>query len=234
MSFAGGGHVDVLMLLAMVAAYSAARCAHPWTMWFWMGLGAMTKVTAGFMVPLLLQLRLRPVHTIAAGFGVSVLVCLPFSGDLANLLFGLIAFGGGTSGNACVHFVIELATGSKSFASVVCGVLFVCCVAWFSARSGALAERLFGVYTAFLLLSPTVTFWYVTWLLPWAILSGRAAFAAGASTSAVLYYAAYWHADATGRWEHPLWAHLLFWIPTLAAGAWELRNGAVASRRDVA
>ena len=74
---------------------------------------------------------------------------------------------------------------------------------------------------ALVIVSPTVTYWYLAWVLPFAVIPG----VAGAGWwvlggTGVLYYAAWWYRDAQGYWWHPYWAQFGQWLPAFAVMVW--------------
>ena len=111
LSFAGEAHFDSLMVLALVAAVWAWERGHRQWAWALLGVAVQMKVAAVFLAwPFWAQGDARSRRRVSLFAAALVLPTLPFVATLPNLLRGLASFGGGTSGNGFLHYLLELLT----------------------------------------------------------------------------------------------------------------------------
>jgi len=153
---------------------------------------------------------------------VIILPSLPFFEAAPQILKGVLRFGGDFTGNASIHPILAALTWHNRIAGVI-GLLILCLgIRHFFFRKPSLEFAIYGTLGILLLVAPLVTFWYVAWLLPFAVLLGhRAAPVWWLSATVVGYYAAWWSRETTGEWSHPLWASLLQWIPVYCLLGWQ-------------
>jgi hypothetical protein len=222
-SFAGQGHLDAvqgLLILATVLLYRRRR-------WAWMflmaGLALHVKYVALLGWPLLLRrenLRWAWIAPLTAG----IPLLPPLYFDPRGLFNSLLAFGYEFAFNGPLHQPLQWLVENRSEATQICQVLLGAVVLfgyWWChpTRSGARqpdpSAGWFFVLGAALILSPTVHFWYLSWILPllallpcasWTVLSGTAAFSFVAT--------GYLHFE--GAWRYPPWAIAAVWaLPLL-------------------
>jgi hypothetical protein len=218
-SYAGEGHFDAWMVVAMVA--SIVWIKHPRWAWTCLALGIGIKFMAALLLPVLWfhTPKEQRGRAIRCGLIALLLPALPFVQTWPNLARGLFEFGAGTSSNATVHWLLELLLGSKLVASLLCGLGLI--ITAYTARvwQRAPAEAARAVFTLLLILAPTVTYWYPGWALPFAALAPHPALWV-LSTTDILYYAAWDEAQRTSVWWLPRWAWALLWGPFYAALLW--------------
>jgi hypothetical protein len=214
-SYAGEGHFDVWMVLAMVAGIVWVK--RPRLAWCCLALGIGIKLIAVLLLPVLWLRTAREQRGCCVLIAVTALLlpALPFLSDWTGLFMGIYRFGADTSSNATLHWLLELLTGSKGTAAAL-SLGLAGLWAWHRRvltlpPEAASREAL----TLLLIAAPTVTYWYVGWALPFAVLAPHPALWVLSATD-VFYYAAWAEAEATGVWWLPRWAWALLWVPFYA------------------
>jgi len=217
-SYTGEGHFDVFMVLFMIGAVWALESRKLGPLSFaLLAIAIQFKIIALALCPALFS-ALSPgqrIPSIVVFWSVLAIPCLPFWHSLSGLLNGILAFSSATSGNASIHWLLEMITGSKSWSSIICGGAALAISLWVATKTWTLPRKSVVTMTALLLLMPTVTYWYVAWSLPFAAVAGCPAMWVLSITD-VFYYAAWDHRTTHGWWSHPFWAWSLQWIPVYA------------------
>ena len=224
LSFAGEAHFDSLMIIAVVAAvWSWERGRRHWA-WALLGVAVQMKIAAVFLAwPFWAQGDARSRRGLGVFAAALLLPALPFASTLPNLLRGLASFGGETSGNGFLHFLLELLTRSKTVPSIAMALLFFATVIVIGQKIRPMSRAAMLVFGAFVLCAPTVTFWYPAWGLPFATLHSCPPFWVLSALDA-LYFAAERERGITGTFEHPWWAYWALWTPVfLSLAAWVRR-----------
>jgi hypothetical protein len=184
---AGSGHLDPLALLPLAAALLAFSRGHPLLAGVLLGIATMAKVFPVLVLPWFLVRRPWPV---AAGF--LLVVGLTTLTLFSPSLFGpLTNFARSYQFNNSLHGLFESLVPGNGQLLVMSALLLVISCATFMPCAAAAAVVTFG---GLLLLSPTVHFWYLTWvLLPAAAAfpRGHAILAAGFAVSALALYPTY-------------------------------------------
>jgi hypothetical protein len=176
--FAGSGHVDaVLVALLALTAWLALRGGRGSVAVAW-ALAILAKLSPLVLLPFVLR-RVGPVA--AAGAGVVVaLGWLPFHDAGPALFEGLRRFASSWRFNAgpfrlVSHLVDGWVGDPGAWARALMGVAIVGVVAWLTVRDDGRPETFPRVAVwalgALLVLGPVVMPWYVTWLLPLAVLA---------------------------------------------------------------
>jgi hypothetical protein len=170
--FAGSGHIDAVLVAALAAlAYFTARQQRAAT-GITFGLAILAKLSPLVLLPFVVKRMgwrwsLATAAVVLAGFA-------PFLNAGATLFAGLSAFAEDWQFNAGVYALLQWLT-APVVARVLGGAIIIGIIAWLVWRddgSDASFARLSVVALgALLLLSPAVMPWYVTWLLPLAILA---------------------------------------------------------------
>ncbi|GJM43828.1 MAG: hypothetical protein DHS20C21_06700 [Gemmatimonadota bacterium] len=210
----GGGHVDSLGILAMVAALALADVRRPRLFPAGVAFGLSTLVKP--MAPLLLpaQLRDRSWRSILAlllGGTLTLALVVPDLDAGSQLFAGFRTYAHHWQFNDAFYSVIvEHGAGPTGTRWVLAlGTGLIAWIVGFTVRDRAAAASV--VVAVALTLSPTVHPWYVTWLaalLVWAPRSAQRAFLAFVALAPVSYYCA-WSFSRTGEWVEPAW---LWWI----------------------
>ena len=215
LSFAGEAHFDSLMVVSTVAAVLFAQRQRPALAWTALGMAVQFKLVAILLVPAFwMHFEARGRRASWAFALAAALPVLPFVASAPQWIGGLADFGGTTSGNGSLHFLLELVCGGKATPSAICAVVLFVSTLWIARKVQPLGRAALWTCFAFLLCAPTVTFWYATWVLPFAVLHrSRAAWVLSALS--ILYYAAWQHRAQTGEWLHPIWAQAALWVPVI-------------------
>lgn len=221
-AFAGQAHLDAIQnafLLAALALYDRRRFG--W-MFLFLGLAVQSKFVAILALPFLLRwdnLRALPL------FGLAVaLPLLPFlDGGLAAVYDGLLRFGGDFAFNGPVHASLRfwVFDGDMRAAREVCQLLLAAALLlgfvlyhpeWSPRHRDDPLTGVFFAMGALVLFSPTVHFWYLSWVLILLPLRPMPAWSV-ASLTAAAYFVAVGISHATGRWRLPAAAQFVEWGP---------------------
>jgi hypothetical protein len=220
-SFASQGHFDSLhnfLLLLALHCYEHKR----WRLMFLLaGLAIQTKYVALLAVPLLLRSN-NWKHLWPALLAL-VVPCLPFivRGEAQELTSCLLHFGQHFAFNGSLHGLLRAGLGSLPAATKLCQVLFIVLLLWgyrhfHPQRNTRFRDDpisgCFFVFSCLLLLSPTVHFWYLSWLIPFLVLRPCASWIVLCLTISG-YFVANGLAHFTGAWHLPVWAQLGEWLP---------------------
>ncbi|MFT4901001.1 MAG: hypothetical protein ACI81V_000268 [Lentimonas sp.] len=217
LAYAGEGHFDSMMVAALVGALWACESGRPrWAM----GLAAVATGIKWIALPLLpffLGKRGWANGLIAAA--VLLLPALFFWSSLSQLVDGLLAFGGSRSFNGPIYGLLLAAGLSRSLCS---GMVVLCLGAillwrWWGRERAALDAHLRWILGGLILLSPTVHFWYLAWLLPFVCLRPTLPWLTLSVTSGV--YFCVW---SNAGWGLSLTQQCFFWGPFALAVLYEL------------
>ena len=222
LAYAAEAHFDALM----VAALMWALCAHP------AGRGpaavVLAAVAAGLkwialpLLPFFADQRLLR-SAVLAGL-VLWLPALYFWGALGALFDGLLAFGGTRSFNGLVYeLLLHGAHWPRALCSGVVMALFALVIGWrWCWRERAPVEsHLRWILGALIVLSPTVHFWYLGWLLPLVCLRPSLPWLTFALSGGA-YFFVWSNAHSGAGWSLQGWQQALFWGPFVLAAVYEL------------
>lgn len=221
-AFAGQAHLDAIQnafLLAALVLYDRKR---PGWMFLCMGLAVQSKYVAVLALPFLLRrdnFRYAPFFLL--GFTPPF---WPFlDGGLGPVFHGLSRFGTEFAFNGPIHAPLRFLVfgGEMAPARIVCQFLLIVAFGaglWFFHPERSSRHRddpvpgvLFAL-GALILLSPTVHFWYPSWVLILIPLRPAAGWVVAGLTAAG-YFVAVGISHSTGRWELPAVAQLVEWGP---------------------
>lgn len=221
-AFAGEGHFDVWMLAALVWALCADDSGKRVRA---IGLIALATGIKWITLPLLpCFLRGRWWGGLLVSLIVLGLPAVFFADSLPQLVEGLLRFGGTRSFNGPIYELMHLGLGwSRRLSTAIVLGLFVIIVLWrwLLGKRVGLDCHIYWVIGGLIVLSPTVHFWYLVWILPWVCL--RPSFAwLSFSVSAGAYFFV-WLNEANGLgWDLSLWQQMVFWSPFGIACLYEL------------
>jgi hypothetical protein len=222
----GTGHLDGLVLPAVVGATLAAVAGRPATAGAALAAGALVKLYPAALLPLLVACTPpgRParrvvaafVATVLAGYGLGALVTGRSLGSLPRYLQEE-TFNPGLARTLVDH----------PAASIVAALAWLAWATWRAraATPGAAALRLTGGLTV---LAPNVFPWYALWIVPFLALAPSSAWLAFTGTVVLAYT---FFLDAP--WHIPLWARVVEFLPLLALLARRRRVQEVPAAADV-
>jgi cellulose synthase/poly-beta-1,6-N-acetylglucosamine synthase-like glycosyltransferase len=222
-SFAGQAHLDSLMIFFMSAAVLAWYTRRWILMFVLLALSVQSKQIAFLLLPFIIKREnLRYLWV----FALCVLVpFIPFMDhSIMDPFRSLITFSISMAHNGSIHGLLRLLTGSVSTATIICMLLFA--VLYYSAfRQKSRDPLLMGLYIlgAFLLLSPTVHFWYLCWLIPFLCFFPRWSWIVLCLTIG-LYFVADWMLLNYGVWRQPIGMQVVQWLPMYAVLLYEIRK----------
>ncbi len=220
-AFAGEGHFDSLMVAALAWGLVLVDCGkNALAAGLWGGAAAIKWIS----LPLLpFVLRQAPVRASAAAFAVLLLPLMPFWHTLPELFGGLAAFGTRGSFNGPVFDLLHRGLDlPRSLAVAAVALSFLACLGWrWHRRSEApIDAQIRWILGALLVLSPTVHFWYLAWILPFVCLRPSLPWVM-LSLSAAVYFRVWANLQDAGAWSLSLWEQWVFWGPCALAFAYE-------------
>lgn len=230
-AFAGEGHNDAAQLFFVVLALHLSRQQRwRWT-WLVLGLAVQAKVIALLFWPFFMRRESwRHLWTgllVAAG---PVLFFVPF--DKGAIFDSFFAFGFDMAFNGPVHTAFRALVDSTQLATILCQLCFLVAfctgLVLFHPRrptspSDDATSGIFFTVGAVLLLSPTVHFWYVSWILPFLVLRPTASWLALTATIAFTFVP-YGLEASTGTWSYPWWGVWAVWTPPILLMAHNLHH----------
>ncbi len=221
-AFAGHAHFDAIQMLFIVLTlilYDRKQ----WVACFLMaGLIFQAKYVGILIFPFLLRrdnLKYAPLAAITAVIPYLPIIIL----NPHNLFYCIIAFGNKFAFNGSIHAILMALTGSLSLATILTKAIFVTTIitGYFffhpqlnpSYKNDPISGSFF-VLGALIILSPTVHFWYLTWIIPFLCIRYAASWLILTFTTG-LYFVTNGIMYHTGEWILPPTAQILEWTPFL-------------------
>ena len=178
--FAGSGHIDAVLVAAIAAmVYFIVRRA-PLLTAAALALAILAKLSPVVLLPLVMK-RIGWRYAILTG-AIVVAGYLPFISAGTAMFDGFRQFAREWQFNAGPFALVQwlaglFVTDPAVLARAVCGLIVIALIVWLIRNDDGRRES-FAKYAALslgalLLLSPAVMPWYVTWLLPLAVLAGQ-------------------------------------------------------------
>ncbi len=176
--FAGSGHADAILVAAICAAVYFIVCGWKSIGAAAFGLAILAKLSPVILVPFVVR-RVGWRRSLIVP-GVVLIGYLPFIDAGQNLFSGFLKFAREWQFNAgpfaLIRWLSEFVTDdSASMARMICGVLIFAIVAFLAWRDD-LSDGYFVSSSAIalgaaIILSPTVMPWYLSWVLPLAVMA---------------------------------------------------------------
>lgn len=209
-AFSGEAHFDSLFVfLTLCALLFWERGKLSWA-WALLGLSIQIKLMSVLIIPLLFwQNKSAKCIWILAPL---VLPSLLFWDDMGNLISGILHFGGTMSHNGSLNHLFIDFLGSRESASKLSMLLLVILVGITSLKSRDVLKGSFIIFGALILLSPTVHYWYLSWVLPFVVLFPSLPWLLTFVLSG-FYFIAWVKFGKTGEWYQPIAYLRLQWIP---------------------
>jgi alpha-1,6-mannosyltransferase len=177
--FAGSGHIDAVLVAALAATCYFLTRKKPTAAAVSLGLAIATKVAPVVLLPFFAR-RAGGWRTVVAG-ATSVACFVPYLGAGRNLFAGLQAFSAGWQFNSgpfrLIAWTASLVSSHADLLARMTSASLLIAVLIVLYRHDDGDPRTFArvatiALGAVLICSPVVTPWYVTWLLPFAVVAG--------------------------------------------------------------
>ncbi|MGH9948445.1 MAG: hypothetical protein ACRD6X_14800 [Pyrinomonadaceae bacterium] len=176
--FAASGHADAILVATLcMLAYFIARGAKTFAA-VALGLAILAKLSPVILLPFVAR-RIGLLRTLLIA-AVVFIGYLPFLDAGQNLFAGFLKFAGEWQFNPGVFGLLRwifefVSADAAGLARTVCALMILAIVGWLTMRDD-LSERNFFRASAIVLgsaiiLSPTVMPWYLSWVLPFAVLA---------------------------------------------------------------
>ncbi len=221
-AFAGEGHFDSLLLVALMWGVYAYETGYKSWAVLLASIATGIKWVALPLIPFFIGKRLWTSVLIAV-----VTLVLPgiyFFDTIQSLLQGLFVFGGTRNFNGPLYaMLLDGANWPRSICNSVVLTVLVSIVLWrwiWRARA-PLDAHLRWVIGTLLVVSPTVHFWYLTWIIPLICLRPSLPWLTF-SITAGSYFFVWSNADEGPGWGLELWQQYLFWGPFAVACIYEI------------
>ncbi|MEM7673255.1 MAG: glycosyltransferase [Verrucomicrobiota bacterium] len=221
-SFAGEGHFDVLMVIALVATAVLLHEKRVIAAGIALACAVHIKVIAVLGIPFLLA-RGGWKAIVSGGFA-GLLLALPFLNDLPTILEGIIAFGSDRSFNGLVHDKLHDWFDRREKANQIVYAILALILAgrFLLGRKAEWEINWLWLCGALLILSPTFHFWYLTWLLPVMAIRPQLSWLSF-SVSQAAYFLVWKRANETGLWDLSSAESFYIWGPLICCGIYEAR-----------
>jgi rSAM/selenodomain-associated transferase 2 len=210
LGFSGEGHFDSLFIgLTLVALLFWERGKYSQA-WVLLGLSIQIKILSVLLIPLLFwKYRSAKVLWILLPL---ILPSVAYWNDMPSLLSGILHFGSTMSHNGSINHLFIDFFGNQEMASRLSMVILAVVVLITSLKSRDVLKGSFIIFGALILLSPTIHYWYLSWVLPfvvffpslpWLVLFVLSGF----------YFSAWVQFGKTGEWYQSIGYLRLQWIP---------------------
>lgn len=220
-SFAGEAHYDSVFVLLLTSAVLALEAGRTRLSWLLLAASFQTKLISVVLAPIWL------IRNAWKGIGSAALLIavswLPFAGGILPWLKSVNEFGGKTSFQGLIPFLLEAFALPGGMAAPLGIGLFLGSVAFVLQKGGDPATVVRRILAALLLSSPILHFWYLAWIIPFLALRPSLAWLWLCASQAV-YFLVWREAALHGAWGLPEWAGYAVWIPFLLLGAGEFNR----------
>jgi glycosyl transferase family 2/glycosyl transferase family 87 len=223
-AFAAEGHFDVIqcfLLMGAVCCFDRKRWA--W-MFFLIGLSIQIKYVSALVFFFFMNrknLRYAWISPVVATLPYGVFLWI-FSGEnVEGMVTSIMQFGENFAFNGSIHGMFRAIFEGIGPATMICKILLAVLLGLgFSYFHPARNNRYrndpmagcFYVLGCIILFSPTVHFWYLTWVIPFLVLRPSRPWILLCLTIA-FYFVTNGIYNHTGVWHLPVWAYLFQWLP---------------------
>lgn len=217
------GHADALGIPFLILFLIYLVTNRPFRGVIALGLSALVKLIPLLAVPLLLRLDkgIRrallpsiPLFMVAVGY-------LLYYDPSWGMVESLGMFGSHWEFNGSFFSVVYFLTGSNETAHLVSGILIVCYLAMLTVLKRPLMEKVFWGFVGFILLSPVVHPWYLTWLAALLVVRWSTAVFVFLGLSNIANVVVYQY-RAFGQWNDQPLLLLLEYVPVVILLAREI------------
>ena len=213
MAFAGEAHLDSLQMFLVIGSYYFC-ISKKWTLSaVLIGLAISSKFTAVIFLPFLIRKENWQwlLITVMAAFA----PVLFFDATVQQMFSSLLKFGAEMRFNDSVHYIFFKMFGQGTAAYISAGVLLLIAIAIWMTQDSPLRGAFFCCF-AFLLLSPTVHYWYLCMLVPFLVLVPSVPGMVW-TVSSVFYFNVMWRNSNGLGFSHSLADQLLQYVPVLVS-----------------
>ncbi len=160
------GHIDALGITFLVLALLCFATNRRLQAVVALGLSALAKLVPLILVPLLFHLDKGARRFVYPSIPVLLVICgyLLYYEPTLGMVESLKTFGVHWEFNGSIFSVIFFLTGSNETAHRAMAVMMVCWIGVLAFIDRPLTEKIFWGFVGFILLSPVVHPWYLTWL----------------------------------------------------------------------
>jgi len=222
LAYAAEAHFDSLMVAALMSALCVHQAGRQQLAVALASVATGVKWIALPFIPFFAGKRLVVGGLVA--LAVLLLPALYFKDSLGDLLQALFAFGGTRSFNGFFYeLLLRGANFPRSLCSGIVMALFALVILWrWLWRDRASVEcHLRWMLAALIVLSPTVHFWYLAWILPLVCLCPSLPWITFSLTGGI-YFFVWPNAQGERGWSLDLWQQSVFWAPFVIACLYEL------------
>ena len=220
------GHIDALGIpFLLLFIYFAASNRHV-SAAAALGFTALAKLYPLFIVPMLIRaargfkkiwVPLIPVALLAIG------VWLYFE-PTGGLYESLAVYSATWEFNGSVAKILYLILGSSRDGHIASGILFSLYLIWLSIIDRSLIEKAFLAFLGFIILTPVVQPWYLTWLAALVAVRWSLSVFVFLGLSSVSNFVVYEY-RLSGVWQDQWWLLLIQYLPFYALLVWEVMQG---------
>ena len=227
----GSGHLDLWTAAFLVVALAMLEVKRSRSSGMAYALAVMTKYTPLLLVPYLLRRRTFALLGVAAA--VCLLLLLPFRSAGASLWTGLSTYLATWEFNGSLYKLLRAVGLADPAARLVLTGALAAAALWISVRARTAPGAMLALFTAYLLVSPTVFPWYLVTLAALLPLYPSPALLAFTGLVALSYWPLPLY-HATGRWTLPdaiVWCEYGGFAAVALATAWIRRRQGGYARR---
>lgn len=216
LAFAGEGHLDVLMMLCLLSAILFRQRQNWILMWLCLGVAIQMKYVAIAAVPFFL-----PRASLRWSWMMVLAVALPFLPFLESGIFSsLYAFGTSFSFNGSLHSLLTHLLSPPAVTALL-GVIWLLWIVHAALLRQHPESALGTVFALLLIFSPTVHYWYLSWMLPFLCFRPTRAWILWTLLISCSFLSQHWMLE-NGIWQEFTSATLLIYIPVYGLLAYDL------------
>ena len=222
------GHIDALGITFLVIALLCLATNRRLHAVVALGLSALVKLVPLILVPLLLRMDKGVRRFLFPSVPVLLVICgyLVYYEPTLGMVESLKTFGVHWEFNGSIFSVVYFLTGSNETAHRAMAVMMVCWMGFLTFIDRPLTEKIFWGFVGFILLSPVVHPWYLTWLAALLVLRWSSAVFIFMGLSNIANIVVYQY-RASGEWNDQPLLLLLEYVPVFLLLGREVMRGEV-------
>jgi len=229
------GHIDALALFFLILSLYYFAKDRPLVGSVAVGIGGLAKLVPLLIVPLLLRMEKgwRRVALIFLPGLILVAGYLLYLEPTWGVFDALGTFGARWEFNGSLFSIVYFLSGSNETAHRVSGLLLVAFIAVLALLDRPMLEKVFWGFVGFILLSPVVHPWYLTWLAALLVLRWSVAVFLWLGLSAIANVVVYQY-RAYGQWVDQPLLLLIEYVPVYVLIVWEALRGGILRKSSPA